>query len=180
MLLKGVSGLVSAVKGLNINDVIEGLGNVQAGLEGVGQVYGLGKDAYKGITTLMESGQSLLDALETGVRFSRKRDWYPLLRGIDLLLRNGELTKFKTLVCEAPCRRDPAFLWGVCHRLGDIASDSRWDSIARQGAIAVLGEIYKNDPEWGQEPQVKQCILDILLQLGSASAVAVEGNDDQG
>ncbi|KAG0044575.1 hypothetical protein BGZ83_010190 [Gryganskiella cystojenkinii] len=177
MVLKGVSGLVSAVKGLNINEFIGGLGNIQGGLEGVGQVYGLAKDAYKGVTSLMESGQSLLEALKTGLSFSQKRDWYPLLRGIDLLVQNGELIKFQTLVCEAPCRRDPAFLWGVCQSLGDLGSDSRWETDARQGAIAFLGEIYKNDNEWGQEPQIKQCILDILLRLGSVSGVIDHGTD---
>jgi hypothetical protein len=49
-------------------------------------------------------------------------------------------------------------------------------SVIRQGAIAFLGEIYKNDTEWGQEPQLKQCILDILLRLGSVSGVADQGN----
>jgi len=119
----------------------------------------------------------LLDALKTGLSFSQKRDWYPLLRGIDLLLRNGELIKFKTLVCKAPSRRDPAFLWGVCQSLGDLASNLLWDVGARQGAIAFLGEIYKNDTEWGQEPQIKQCILDILLRLVSVSGVVDQGND---
>jgi hypothetical protein len=145
-------------------------------LQGAGQVYGLAKDAYKEVKTLTESGQSLLEALKTGFSFSQKRDWYPLLRGIDLLLRNGELTKFKTLVCEAPSRRDPAFLWGVCQSLGQLASNVRLDIEAREGAITFLGEIYKNDTEWGQEPQVKQCILDILLRLGSVSGVVDQGN----
>ncbi|KAG0043664.1 hypothetical protein BGZ83_011144, partial [Gryganskiella cystojenkinii] len=174
MVLRGVSGLVSAVKGLNINDFIEGLGHIQGGLEGVGQVYGLAKDAYKELTTLMESGQSLLDALKTGLSFSRKCNWYPLLRCVNLLLRNGELIKFKTLVYEAPYPRDPAFLWGVCQHLGDLALDSGWDIESRQGAIAFLGDIYKNDPEWGKQSQVKQCVLDILLQLRSVSAVKVQ------
>jgi hypothetical protein len=111
MVLKGLSGLVSAVKGLNVNEFIEGVGHIQGGLEGIGQVYGLAKDAYKEVKTLTESGQSLLEALKTGLSFSQKREWYPLLRGIDLLLRNGQLTKFEALVCGAPCRHDPAFLW---------------------------------------------------------------------
>jgi hypothetical protein len=140
-----------------------------------GRVGGL--SGYKGVKALMESGQSLQDALKTSNSFSQKRDWYPLLRGIDYLLRNGELIKFKTLVCGAPCRRDLAFLWGVCQGLGDLASDSRWETDARQGAIAFLGEIYKNDAEWGQEPQIKQCILDILLRLASVSGVVDQGND---
>jgi len=180
MVLKGVSGLVSAVKGLNINEFITGLGDIRGGMEEIGQVYSLARDAYNGVTSLMESGQSLLEALKTGLSFSHKREWYPLLRGIELLLRNGELIKFKTLVCEAPCRRDPAFLWGVCQGFGELASDSRWEADARQGAIAFLGEIYQNDIEWGQEPQIKQCILDILLRLACASDVEAPGKVDRG
>ena len=95
------------------------------------------------------------------------------------MLQNGELIKFKTLVCEAPSRRDPAFLWGVCQSLGDLASNPIWDVEARQGAIAFLGEIYKNDTEWGRETQVKQCILDVLLRLGSVSGVSDQGNVDR-
>jgi hypothetical protein len=125
----------------------------------------------------MESGQTLLDALKTGLSFSQKRDWYPLLRGVDLLLQSGELKKFKTLVCGARSRRDPAFLWGVCQSLGNLASDLRWDAEARQGAVAFLGELYQNDSEWGQEPQVKQCILDILLRLASVAGVVDQGKD---
>jgi hypothetical protein len=100
-----------------------------------------------------------------------------LLRGIDLLIRNGELTKFRTLVWDAPCRRDLAFQWGICQHLADLASNSLWDVDARKDAISFLGEIYRNDAEWGQEPQVKQCILDVLLQLRSASGVVDQGND---
>jgi hypothetical protein len=176
LVLKGLSGLVSAVKSLNINEFIEGLGHIQGGLEGVGQVYGLAKDAYKGVTTLMESGESLLDALKKGLSFSQKREWYPLLRGIDLLLQNGELSKFKTVVYEARCRRDLAFLWGTCQRLGDLASNSVWDDKARRDAIVFLSEIYRNDAEWGEEPQVKQCVLDILLHLRSTAGVVDQGN----
>ncbi|KAG0053542.1 hypothetical protein BGZ83_000895 [Gryganskiella cystojenkinii] len=176
MVLKGVSGLVSAAKGLNVNEFIEGVDHIQGGLKGIGQVYGLAKDAYEGVSTLMESGETLLDALKKGLSFSQKRDWYPMLRGIDTLLQTGELTKFKALVFEAPCRRDPAFLWGVCQRLGDLASDPIWDVDARQGAIAFLGEIYWNDTEWGQEPQIKQYILDILSRLSSVPSVGVQAD----
>jgi hypothetical protein len=180
MVLKGVSSLVGAVKGLSINEFIEGLSNIQGGLQGVGKAFELANDAYKGATSLMESGQSLLEALKTGLSFSRKRDWYPLLRGIDLVLQNGELTKLKTLVWEAPCRRDLAFQWGVCLRLADLASDSGWDIEARKDAIAFLGEMYKSDADWGQEPQIKQCILDSLLQVGSVSGVVEQGKVDRG
>ncbi|KAI1313855.1 hypothetical protein EDD11_002456 [Mortierella claussenii] len=171
---KGVTGLVSAVKGLNVAEFIEGLGNIQEGLEGASQVFGLVADAYKDVTELMESGQGLQESLKEGFNFSRKRKWYPLLRASDTLLRNGELTKFRSLVCDAPCRGDVAFQWGVCQRLGHVAADPLWNADTRGGAIAFLGEIYRNDAAWGQESQVKQCILDILMQLASASGSAMQ------
>ncbi|KAI1290652.1 hypothetical protein EDD11_009126, partial [Mortierella claussenii] len=166
---KGVAGLVSAVKGLNVAEFIEGLGNIQEGLEGAGQVLGLVADAYKDMTELMQSGQGLRESLKEGLSFSRKRKWYPLLRATDTLLRNGELTKFKSLVYDAPCRGDVAFQWGVCQQLGHIAADPLWDADTRRDAITFLGEIYRNDAAWGQEVQVKQYILDILMQLVSGS-----------
>ncbi|KAG0042174.1 hypothetical protein BGZ83_000822, partial [Gryganskiella cystojenkinii] len=171
--LKGIGGLVSAVKGLNVNEFIEGLSHIQGGFEGAGQVYKLSQDAYKQVTALLESGQSLQDALKKGLSFDQKRDWYPLLRSLDVLLRNGELTTFKDLIFKAPCRRDPAFLWGICQRLGRLAADSLWDIDARKGAIAFLGMVYQDDTEWGQDPHIKQCILDILLRLRSDSDVDV-------
>ncbi|KAI1298869.1 hypothetical protein EDD11_006740 [Mortierella claussenii] len=169
---KGVTGLVSAAKGLNVTEFIEGLGNIQEGLEGAGQALGLVVDAYKDVTELMESGQGLKESLKEGLSFSRKRKWYPLLRAADTLLRNGELTKFEDLVCDAPCRGDVAFQWGVCQRLGRVAADPLWDDDTRRGAIAFLGEIYRNDAAWGQAAQVKQCILDILMQLATGSGGA--------
>ncbi|KAG0195985.1 Transducin (beta)-like 1 X-linked receptor 1, partial [Mortierella sp. GBA30] len=108
--------------------------------------------------------------VKNGLSFSHKRTWYAALRGADTLIQNGELTKFKTLVCEAPCRRDLAFQWGVCQRLGHLAADPVSDDVSRKDAIAFLGEMYWNDEEWGQEPRIKQCVLDILLQLSHSTS----------
>ncbi|KAF9273247.1 hypothetical protein BGZ68_001677, partial [Mortierella alpina] len=163
--IKGVGGLASAIKGLNIAEFINGLSTIQEGFQRAGQTFGLVLDAYNGVTGLKESGQGLLESLRNGLSFSHKRAWYAALRGADTLIQNGELTKFKTLACEAPCRRDLAFQWGVCQRLGHLAADPVWDDISRKDAIAFPGEIYWNDERWGQEPRIKQCILDILLQL---------------
>lgn len=170
--VKGVSGLVSAVKGLDVNGFIEGLGQLQGGLE---EVFKVAKIGYDGVSSLVESGQGFLESLQEGLSFSRKRAWYPALRATDTLLQNGELAKFKTLVCKAPCRRELAFQWGVCQRLGNLAADPLWDADSRQGAVAFLGEIYRNDTLWGQEAQVKQCILDILMQLASETGSAMQG-----
>jgi hypothetical protein len=127
------------------------------------------KDAYCGVTALAQSGQDLLESLKEGFSFEHKRAWYSALRGADALIRDGELATFRKLVCEAPCRLDPAFQWGVCQRLGQIAANPMWDADTRQSAVDFLGEIYRKDEVWGQHSSVKQWILNILMQLASTS-----------
>ncbi|KAF9981591.1 hypothetical protein BGZ65_003786, partial [Modicella reniformis] len=176
--IQGVSGLVSAVKGLDINGFIEGLGNIEKGLAGVTKVFGLVKGAYGDITSLVKSGQGFLDCLQEGLCFDTRRAWYSALRGIDVLIREGQLAKFRKLVCEAPCRRDLPFQWGVCQRLGEIATNPMWDKETRQNAVEFLGEIYRNDAVWGQQTNVKQWILNILMQLASLSDNIVQAAAD--
>ncbi|KAF9348244.1 hypothetical protein BGX34_002592 [Mortierella sp. NVP85] len=60
---------------------------------------------------------------------------------------------------------DPAFQWGLCQRLGEIAANPSWDPDIRGNAIVFLGEIYRNDEEWGQQADIKRWILSILVQL---------------
>ncbi|KAG0221634.1 hypothetical protein BGX31_009669 [Mortierella sp. GBA43] len=167
--VKGVSGLVSAVKGIDLNGFINGLKDIQNGLAGVSEIVQLAKDAYEGVSSLANSGKGFLDCLNEGLSFSRKSAWYPALRGADTLIRDGDLAEFKRLACEAPCRRNAAFQWGVCQRLGDVAANSMWDLDTRRGAITFLGEIYRNDAEWGQQVTAKQWTLNILMQLSSGS-----------
>ncbi|KAF9342667.1 hypothetical protein BGX34_007840, partial [Mortierella sp. NVP85] len=119
--------------------------------------------------SLKESGQGLLDILKEGCNFERKRDWYAALRAADVLIRDGEFATFKELVWKAPCRRDPAFQWGVCQRLGKVASNPMWDSHTREHAIVFLRDMYKNDEVWGEQASVKQWILSILKQLSTSS-----------
>ncbi|KAG0053362.1 hypothetical protein BGZ83_001256 [Gryganskiella cystojenkinii] len=172
IVLKGISGLVSAVKGLDVNGFIQGLARLQ---EGLGEVIQVAKIGYEGVSALVESGQGLLESFKAGLSFDRKRAWYTALRGADTLLRDGQLTKLKTLVCEVSCRRDVAFQLGVCQRLGDLAADTRWDAESRQGAVAFLGEIYRNDDVWGRHVFVKQWILHILMKLASTFGSTLPG-----
>jgi len=168
--VRGVSGLVSAVKSLDLVKLFEGLDGIQKGVFGTSGVVEFVKSAYDGVTSLVEGGQNFKDLLEEGFSFTRKREWYSALRGADMLIRNGELATFRKLVCEAPCRLDPAFQWGVCQRLGEIAANPMWDTVTRRHAIAFLGEIYKNDEMWGKRIGVKQWILNTLMQLSSSSS----------
>jgi hypothetical protein len=165
--IQGVSGLVSAVKGLDLNGFIKGLENIQQGLTGAAEVVQLVKSAYGEAISFTQSGQGFFECLKEGLSFSRKCAWYSALRGADTLIRDGQFAELKKLICEAPCRCDPAFQWGVCQRLGIIAADPKWDTETRQGAVTFLGEIYRDDVVWGHQSNVKQWIVSILMQLSS-------------
>jgi hypothetical protein len=173
--IQGIFGLVSATKGLDLNRFIEGLGKIQEGFGGTSKAVAAVTFSYEKVTSLAKKGQGFVKSLKEGFSFDRKRDWYSALRGADTLIRDGELATFKKLVCEAPCRCDPAFQWGVCQRLGEMAANTEWDEMTRQSAIAFLGEIYKNDEMWGQESSVKQWILNILMQLSSSPGGTSQG-----
>jgi hypothetical protein len=161
--IRGVSGLVSAAKALDFDKLIQGMENIQLGFEGASKISGAIKTAYSELS----QGAKFVDSIKEGLSFEWKRDWYSALRGADVMIQDGELATFKRLVCEAPCRYDPAFQWGVCQRLGEMAANPAWDFDTRQSAIAFLGEIYKNDKAWGQQASVNHWILNILMQLSS-------------
>ncbi|KAF9916261.1 hypothetical protein BX616_004205 [Lobosporangium transversale] len=146
--VQGVFGLVSAVKDINLSDFLH---------------------VYNNVVSLAKSGEAFKQCMEEGFSFSRKAAWYPALRRVDAFLQLGELTNFRTLVCEAPCRREPAFQWGLCQRLGQIAADTRWNMKVRQYAVTFLGEMYKNDKDWGDYVGIKRCIIGILKRLTSLS-----------
>ncbi|KAG0228280.1 hypothetical protein BGX31_006629 [Mortierella sp. GBA43] len=167
--VQGVSGLVSAVKGVDLNKFLAGLDDINKGLSGTSKVVEILANAYKDAVELSESGHGFLKCLKEGLSFKSKRDWYAALRGADALIQDGELSSFRKLVCEASCRLDPAFQWGVCQRLGEIAASPMWEVDTRHEAIAFLGEIYRNDEMWGQHVSVKQLVLNTLMQLSVPS-----------
>ncbi|KAF9364392.1 hypothetical protein BGX34_001655 [Mortierella sp. NVP85] len=113
--IQGVAGLVSAAKGLNLNAFMDGLKDIQQGVSGAAEALELAKTAIKGVKSLA----SFVECMKEGLGVKRKLTWYPALRGAEALLRSGQLASFKRVVCEAPCRLDPAFQWGVCQLLGE-------------------------------------------------------------
>ncbi|KAK3823289.1 MAG: WD40-repeat-containing domain protein [Benniella sp.] len=160
--IRGVVGLVGAVRSVDPNKFIEGFQDIQKGLAGAVDFV---KNAYDNVVSLKESGKDFVEYLSEGLNVSVKREWYSVLRGSDILIRDGDLATFRKLVCEASCRSDPAFQWGVCQRLGEIAVNPRWDENVREDAIAFLGELYREDAMWGQQASVREWILNILMQL---------------
>jgi hypothetical protein len=166
---------VSAVKGLDLNGFMDGLKDIQQGVSGAAGVFKLAKSTFDGVKSLSDGGKGFVESMKEGLGVKRKLTWYPALRGAESLLRSGQLSQFKRLVCEAPCRLDPAFQWGVCQLLGDVAADPTWDAKTRGSAVMFLGEMYSNRTAWGDKPSVKEWILAILIRLGSSA-----GNDAQG
>ncbi|KAK3807859.1 MAG: hypothetical protein J3Q66DRAFT_444916 [Benniella sp.] len=166
--IRGVSGLVTAVKGLDLSGFIDGLKDIQQGIAGASEAMQLVVTAFDGVKSMTEDGQGFLEGIKEGLSIKRKCAWYSALRGADTLIQDGEFATFKQLVCEAPCRLDPAFQWGVCQRLGEVASNPAWDVRTRRSAAAFLGEIYRNDGDWGNQTIVKEWIITILMQLTSS------------
>ncbi|KAF9992870.1 hypothetical protein BGZ80_008378, partial [Entomortierella chlamydospora] len=83
--VQGISGVVSAVKALDLVGFIEGLQNVQQGVAGAEKVIGLVSDACSNAVALIENGQGLLASLKESLNFKHKGSWYPALRGLDRL-----------------------------------------------------------------------------------------------
>ncbi|KAG0222018.1 hypothetical protein BGX31_009409 [Mortierella sp. GBA43] len=89
------------------------------------------------------SGMSLLDYLKDGLSFECRRSWYPALRMVKVLLWGGQFTEFKKFVIGVPCRRNPAFQWGLCQQLRDLAASLEWDTKTRLNTVAFLEDIYQ-------------------------------------
>ncbi|KAF9353730.1 hypothetical protein BGX34_011403, partial [Mortierella sp. NVP85] len=172
--IQGVAGLVTAVKGLDLNGFMDGLKDIQQGVSGASGVFKLAKSTFEGAKSLSDNGKCFVDCMKEGLGVKRKLTWYPALRGAESLIRSGQLANFKRVVCEAPCRLDPMFQWGVCQLLGEIAADSTWDTKTRRCAVMFLGEMFSNRTAWESQIVVREWILVILMKLASSP-----GNDVQ-
>ncbi|KAG0009823.1 hypothetical protein BGZ80_002018 [Entomortierella chlamydospora] len=162
-LFQGALGMAWAVKSLNVAGIIEGLNNIQSGLTGARDTARLAKNTYKNAKSLIESGQGLLETLKDC--FKQKSAWYPALRVLDRSILECRFADFEELVRKTPCRKELAFQWGLCQRLGEIAASNVWDIEIRKCAIDFLGELYRDDATWGPHAVVKQCVFCILSQL---------------
>jgi len=109
--MQGVFSVLKAVKGLDFNSFLKGIGDIGDGLDGAFKVFKTLQNGYDNVTALVDSG--FFEALKNGLNFDRKRSWYSALRGTDTVLRDGQFSKFRTIILEAPCRRSLAFLWAV-------------------------------------------------------------------
>ncbi|KAF9175043.1 hypothetical protein BGX20_008600 [Mortierella sp. AD010] len=166
----GIYGIVSAARALDLNGFIGGLQDIQVGVESAAS-------AIKPVSnSLTEGGQGFLESLKGSLSFSRRSAWYPALRGLDTLLQEGRVCEFEKLIREAPCKKDAAFQWGVCQRLGELAINTLWDDGTRQRAVSFLGTIYRDDATWNPKDNIRQWILYILTWLTDASDTMIGGH----
>ncbi|KAF9133229.1 hypothetical protein BGW39_010246, partial [Mortierella sp. 14UC] len=161
---------VLSVLKLDFDEALEGLKMFCEVVESSIKVAG---DVYEGVSSVMESGRGVFNNLKEGLGSGKKRPWYTAIRVANAFAQAGQLMDLNQLIYEAPCRRDPLFHWGICQLLGEIASETIWDTAVRQQAVSFLGELYRNDPEWGQEESVKTWMLNILSQLCSIPDQAI-------
>ncbi|KAF8946614.1 hypothetical protein BGZ47_011832 [Haplosporangium gracile] len=164
---------VTALSRLDLGAVLDGLENLQ---EAGGGMMGVACTVYEGASSLMESGQGVLESLKERYGAGQKRPWYAAIRAAYAFAEAGQLKDLNRLIYEASCRRDPLFQWGICQLLGEIAFDSVWFLTLRQQAAELLGRLYKNDSEWGRDESVKAWMLTIIDKLGSIDDQGVAAN----
>ncbi|KAI8345456.1 hypothetical protein B0O80DRAFT_491764 [Mortierella sp. GBAus27b] len=96
--IRGVSGLVSAVKGLDLNGFLDGLEDIQQGLAGASEMARTVVTVFDNVSSLASGSQGFLNGLKEGLSFQRKRAWYPALRGADAFIQDGDFIAFKQLI----------------------------------------------------------------------------------
>ncbi|KAF9350775.1 hypothetical protein BGX26_011119, partial [Mortierella sp. AD094] len=176
MVVQGISGIVSAVKAIDLNRFVDGLENIQKGLSGAVPAFEVIIGTVKNSLRLVEGGQDFIECIKEGFSSERKSVWYPALRGLDIFIQEGRFTVFERLIRGAPCQKHPLFQWGVCQRLGEIANNPLWDINIRKCAVKFLLEIYEDDTTWNSQAPVKQWILCILNQLEKSSDKILAGH----
>ncbi len=173
-ILKGVSGLISAVKGFDLNQIVDSLGNIADGVGGPGGVWDTIIEVHETVTSLAESGQDFVSCLKEGLTFEKKEDWYKALEGVDVLLQQRKLSDVEEFVRQVRCRQHKAFQWGLIERLGQLAANPQLDEETQLGALRFLGDLYANDALWGKSASAKKRIIQIIKELSIESNVTQE------
>ncbi|KAF8977200.1 hypothetical protein BGZ46_007571 [Entomortierella lignicola] len=172
LVVGGVSGVASAVKGLNFIELLDSVTKLYDGFkeghDGFKEVYETLTVTYQGVKSLLESGQGLIDSFKICLDGIERHPWYPTLRIANDLMHNGQFEDLKKLVCSAPSCRIPAFGWGLCQILGDIAINPAMKPSVRKKVIELLADVHIKDEEWHQKSYMKRRSLIILIQISNS------------
>ncbi|KAF9100433.1 hypothetical protein BGX29_006606, partial [Mortierella sp. GBA35] len=142
-------------------------------LERLQQIGGSALDVVKagieGIKTFAEVGQGVTDACKRTYYSKEKRSWYLALQMAAGFIQRGQFQGFNNLVCQALCRHNVNFQWGICRQLGEVAVDPLWNVCVRQEAVVFLGELYRSSADWKPHVDVKRWILTTLNLISKLS-----------
>ncbi|KAK3841816.1 MAG: hypothetical protein J3R72DRAFT_491132 [Linnemannia gamsii] len=161
---------ISSLVKLDLENPLEGLKEIQAMMA---EAVDVGKSAYEGTLSLMESGRGLLGSVRKGLGSGHKRPWYLAVRTADALVREGRLADLSSLIRDAPCRRDPFFQWGISQILAEIAVGSIWDSNIRQRSVNILDDLFR-DSDWNRDPSVREWMRVLFDLIASETDLAIQ------
>ncbi|KAG0277326.1 hypothetical protein BGZ96_002911, partial [Linnemannia gamsii] len=162
-------GVASAFK-LDIEGLFNGLRELG---EAAGQIRDVTETVFASAQSAREAGEGVVDSLLKGIRFGKKRAWYPALQGARVVISEGRLVEFKRIVYEAPCRREQEFQWGICQLLGEMAMDPIWVVEIRLQAVYFLEDLLRSDSEWTTDSSVRDVIRGILLHISTSGEKAI-------
>ncbi|KAF9345481.1 hypothetical protein BGX26_003074, partial [Mortierella sp. AD094] len=153
---------IAGVAKIDLNELQDGLGHLPSLINEVTDAV---MDLWEGLRTTAEDGKNVWEYLRNDAR--RKGSWYVALRATAMLMAEGQLADFKTVVCDPKHRQHSQFQLGVALQLAEMAIDPRWENDSRRQAIDFLAEMYKKDIYWRAHAEVKQMIVSILARLAT-------------
>ncbi|KAF8927570.1 hypothetical protein BGZ47_002088, partial [Haplosporangium gracile] len=165
LVMRGAAGFAKMPDLKDINDVFEG----------VEKLYGASKGAVRILNNTrvaIKTGEKPTFNTKEGLKF--KWSWYPTLRYAEEYIQTGDLIRFQELVATAPCRDQLTFQTGICQLLGRFAVDTQWDLEARQGTVAFLEMLCRDDRIWTRQEGVHQVVFDLISIIGFNAAKTLQ------
>ncbi|KAK3836270.1 MAG: hypothetical protein J3R72DRAFT_202615 [Linnemannia gamsii] len=103
----------------------------------------------------------------------KKEAWFLILQAAHVLIREGRLVEFNSLICEAPCRFEANFQYGICLILGEIIVSQLWDFDSKVSAIDFLRELYNVEAGQKKNVKIQMLVASVLNQISKMSLPGV-------
>ncbi|KAF9536799.1 hypothetical protein EC957_009672, partial [Mortierella hygrophila] len=165
---------ITALTNLDLGAILEGLTSLQSA--SLGSTFNTVDTVYGGACSVMESGHCALEALKEKYGTGKKQPWYGAIRAAHALAQAGQMKDFNRFICEAPCRRDPLFQWGISQMLLEMTSDPAWDHATQEHALCLLLGLRTRDPEWNRDESLRTYLSRTMAQLSNLDGEVFNGN----
>ncbi|KAF9899828.1 hypothetical protein EC991_008249 [Linnemannia zychae] len=161
----GVSGVASVFK-LDPRNALDAVEHFQ---QVAGNMIDVVKFGIDGARAFQEATQGASQGAERMYWSNKKEAWFLTLQAARIIVREGRLIEFNTLVCESLCRSEVNFQRGICLILGEIVVGQLWDHASRLSAIDFLGELYKMERGRKNDVKIRKLIASILSHISKMS-----------